>query len=46
MGSNREESNIAFAILEKFTIWTYPISPFKEGQGLNILHRYTLFENN
>ena len=26
--SNREKSNIAIAILEKFTIWTYPISHY------------------
>ena len=28
-GSNREKSNFAIAILEKFSIWTYPIIPFK-----------------
>ena len=26
MGSNREKSNIAIAILDKWSIWTYPIS--------------------
>ena len=30
MGSNREKSNIAIAILDKWRIWTYPISPFKK----------------
>ena len=27
-GCNREKSNIAIAILDKWIIWTYPISPF------------------
>ena len=29
MGSNKEKYNIAIAILDKWSIWTYPISPFK-----------------
>ena len=29
MGSNREKSNIGIALLEKFTIWTYPISHYR-----------------
>ena len=31
MGSNRETSNIAIAILEKITIWPDSISHFKDG---------------
>ena len=31
MGSKKGKSNIAIAILEEFTIWTYPISPFKRN---------------
>ena len=31
MGSNREKSNIAIAKSKSFTIWTYPISHFKES---------------
>ena len=30
MGSNRQKSNIGIAILDKWRIWTYPISPFKK----------------
>ena len=31
IGSKREKSNIAIAILDKWRIWTYPISPFKNS---------------
>ena len=32
MGSNREKSNNAIAILDKWRIWTYPIGPFKKNK--------------
>ena len=35
MGSNREKSNIAIAILDRWRIWAYPISHFK-GNDLDI----------
>ena len=39
MGSNREKSNIAIAILDKWRIWIYPISPLSNFYlGLNNLY--------
>ena len=35
MGINRENSNIAIAILEKFIIWTHPISHFNKKSVVN-----------
>ena len=32
MGSNREKLNIAIAILDKWRIWTYPISHFNDKE--------------
>ena len=34
-GGNREKSNIVIAILDKWRIWTNPISPFWEGEGMS-----------
>ena len=42
MGSNREKFNIAIAILEKFTIWTYPESSI----NTNILTQAFWGQNN
>ena len=43
MGSNREKFNIAIAILEKWRIWTYPISPFKKYNNYRLDKLYFLY---